>query len=672
MKKLIFAVILATLPALALAQPVQQSGTIAPGHSLQWVAPGVVKDSGPASNGTLSGLGTQSSGLGYCQNSGPITGTYTSLCSGFIGGTPTIAVGGNSGASALNFNINGTTYTLPGSATNISSSTASTGLANSVLRTLSSWFSDRAEALEYGCAAVINTSADAAPCISNTLAAAASSNRVAHFPGGVYQILSQVTIPAVGVTLEGDGTDPNGPSSGHGTWFNIGYTLSAPFNLIQGNNWAFYHIGWTQTQPVPALSWSPTVYPPVILAGSNSFALNGLDIQDNFLFGIYDFLRLVYGQRLNVNKLWGEPFHSAIDIWASPDVAHIDNEHYWPFWLFSYNPSQSIANAVVGWQQTNGTPFISRRNDDPNLGDYFAFGYNKCLYFSHQDTGPATGVTSLFRFTNVGCDATMYGLYNDGPGTTGKIVNFDADGADYTTGSTAAPQANSIGIYDAGGGITLQMENVTIFREADSAIEAAVANSGSVITIGNSTVQAWSIGSGSFSPAFYATAGNSIKVLDEPVLSGTINTFNTTGELQSANVVMPVVHYTGATNASNETVALSINGSLTGGVSTRNSWNSLSIPFSTVCLATADVFGRDVTTADYAQYKLYGQYSRGASGNATFIATSSTNIAESSGASSWAVAFVTDTTNNTAAINATAGSDANTVHWTANVTENCQ
>ena len=557
---------------------------------------------------------------------------------------------------------------------NIVNTTPVTPTGGIIARTLAALFSDRVEALSYGCAAVINTSADAAPCISNTLAAAALQNRVAHFPGGIYRILSQVTIPANGVTLEGDGVDPNGPQSGHGTWFSIGYTSSSPFNIISGgSNWAFYHIGWAQDQPAPALGWSPTVYPPVIVAGSNTYAVNGLDIQDNFEFGIYDFLRFVFGQRLNINKLWGEPFHTSVDIWASPDVAHIDNEHYWPFWLFNNfsGPNQAISNAVIGWQQTNGTPFISKRNDDPNLGDYFAFGYNKCLYFSHQDTGPATGSTSLFRFTNVGCDASMYGLYIDGAGTTGSIVNFDADGADYTS-STAAPQANSVGVYDAGGGIALRMENVSIFREAAAAVDAAVANSGSTVSIGNSNIKAWSIGVGASSPAFYATTGNKIQVFDEPVLSGTINTFNSTGLLQSANVVMPVLHYMGATNASNETVALTINGSLTPGASTRNTWNNLSIPFSTVCLATADVFGRDIATGDYAQYKLYGQYSRGASGNETFIGYTATDIASSSGASGWSAAFVADTTNNTAAINAAAGSDANTVHWTANVTENCQ
>lgn len=113
MKKYLLAfIVLASSPTLA--QPVQQSGTVTPGHPLQWVTNGVAKDAGPASNGTLTGVGVQSSGLGYCQNSGPLSGTYTSLCSGFVGGVPTIAVGGTSGQNVINFNLNGSIYPFPG------------------------------------------------------------------------------------------------------------------------------------------------------------------------------------------------------------------------------------------------------------------------------------------------------------------------------------------------------------------------------------------------------------------------------------------------------------------------------------------------------------------------------------------------------------------------------
>ena len=65
----------------ALAQSVQQTGTVTPGHPAMWAANGVVKDAGTAANGFLTSLGVQNNGgPGVCVNSGPITGPYNQLC----------------------------------------------------------------------------------------------------------------------------------------------------------------------------------------------------------------------------------------------------------------------------------------------------------------------------------------------------------------------------------------------------------------------------------------------------------------------------------------------------------------------------------------------------------------------------------------------------------------
>jgi len=65
----------------ALAQSVQQSGTVTPGHAAMWTANGVIKDAGTAANGFLTSLGvTNNGGPGVCVNSGPITGPYNAMC----------------------------------------------------------------------------------------------------------------------------------------------------------------------------------------------------------------------------------------------------------------------------------------------------------------------------------------------------------------------------------------------------------------------------------------------------------------------------------------------------------------------------------------------------------------------------------------------------------------
>lgn len=63
------------------AQSVVQSGTVTPGHAVRWVTSGVVGDAGTAASGSLSSLGvTNNGGPGVCVNSGPITGSYNSIC----------------------------------------------------------------------------------------------------------------------------------------------------------------------------------------------------------------------------------------------------------------------------------------------------------------------------------------------------------------------------------------------------------------------------------------------------------------------------------------------------------------------------------------------------------------------------------------------------------------
>jgi hypothetical protein len=78
MKRLLALLLLLATPAYA--QSVQQSGTVTPGHPVAWTTNGVVQDAGTAVNGFLTSLGVVASGVGVCQNSGPITGPYNQAC----------------------------------------------------------------------------------------------------------------------------------------------------------------------------------------------------------------------------------------------------------------------------------------------------------------------------------------------------------------------------------------------------------------------------------------------------------------------------------------------------------------------------------------------------------------------------------------------------------------
>ena len=108
--KTIFLILLLLLPGVGLAQSVQQSGSVTPGHAAQWVTSGVVKDAGPATAGNLTELGiTRNGGLPFCISTalGALTGApYQQMClSVTSAGAGRIDLNAYNGASQLPFII---------------------------------------------------------------------------------------------------------------------------------------------------------------------------------------------------------------------------------------------------------------------------------------------------------------------------------------------------------------------------------------------------------------------------------------------------------------------------------------------------------------------------------------------------------------------------------------
>lgn len=92
------------------AQPVQQSGSVTPGHATCWVTNGVARDCGNAAIPYLTSIGTVGSGPTICANSGPPSGAYNQFCLGATAtGGGTLSLYNYGGASGgLSFNVNGT------------------------------------------------------------------------------------------------------------------------------------------------------------------------------------------------------------------------------------------------------------------------------------------------------------------------------------------------------------------------------------------------------------------------------------------------------------------------------------------------------------------------------------------------------------------------------------
>jgi hypothetical protein len=107
----------------ALAQSVQQSGQVTPGHIPYWATNGVIGDGGTPTNGKITSLGLTASGPSFCINSDLTTAAgYQQFCFGVTtagGGTMSVQNFGTAPAQNVTFTVNGTPYSFPGALTNI-------------------------------------------------------------------------------------------------------------------------------------------------------------------------------------------------------------------------------------------------------------------------------------------------------------------------------------------------------------------------------------------------------------------------------------------------------------------------------------------------------------------------------------------------------------------------
>lgn len=121
-KLLVLAALLAPLPALA--QSVQQSGTVTRNHVAVWNTSGVIADGGTSASSPISSFGVTNNGsCGIGINSAAITSVgYQQLCLGVTtAGAATISLQnfGTAPTGSLQFVINGVSFPFPGSLANI-------------------------------------------------------------------------------------------------------------------------------------------------------------------------------------------------------------------------------------------------------------------------------------------------------------------------------------------------------------------------------------------------------------------------------------------------------------------------------------------------------------------------------------------------------------------------
>jgi hypothetical protein len=230
MKRL--AILISLLLLLAGQTPVQQSGTVSPGHLPYWVTNGVIGDGGTAQNPKSTSIGTVGQGDTICANSGPITGPRNQLCLGVSTTSAAELALRNFGGALpqnLNFVVNGTTYTFPFNVGGI------VGPASSLIGDLACW-NNTVGTLTSDCGSTFKMPGSSTGVTTFTNGNNTSSNFTLTFPAASGNLAYQVGAVNNNDCLKASGT--SGGIADCGTSFNLAGTSTGVTTIANSNTGA--------------------------------------------------------------------------------------------------------------------------------------------------------------------------------------------------------------------------------------------------------------------------------------------------------------------------------------------------------------------------------------------------------------------------------------------------
>lgn len=287
--------------------------------------------------------------------------------------------------------------------------------------------------------------ADDAPSINRALAymAAHGQTQMDLLPRH-YAINSQVLQSNITVRWQGRGwQEPNGGSGtatpGSGTWFVIGSSFAGssanpnPF-LVQGQSAgsSFENLGFYETQPAPAVGWTPTIYPEALhLENING----GVTLHNIMMLAVFSGVQAHIVPHLTIDGLWGQVFQSLLVADKNYDIIRIQNVHSWPFWTQDVN--------VLSYQQQYLNSLVLGRCDTVMLDQAFGFAQNSLVQLTGTATeGPSApgGTTTKLQVGTINADSTRYGLWitSLASGATFQIASFTDQGQTFDNNPTVA------------------------------------------------------------------------------------------------------------------------------------------------------------------------------------------------------------------------------------------
>jgi hypothetical protein len=235
-----------------------------------------------------------------------------------------------------------------------------------------------------------------------------------------YRLASGVSVTH-SFAIVGEGYE-EGPKDGQGTWFKIDTQDFTPFYLtgLDSRGFLAKSVAFIQTHPeIPegATPWEPTPY-AFLFDVKNTYGTVALE--NVYLCAIYDVMRARLAGRVQFRgKVWGQVFHSVLDVDKAYDVTHLNADiHIWNFW--------SSNAKVLTWQKANSQPFYFKRCDSVHANNIFVYGHRCAIRVGGSATEGANlgGTITKLEIDCLSSDSTNVGLWIDDTANTSQGVFF--------------------------------------------------------------------------------------------------------------------------------------------------------------------------------------------------------------------------------------------------------
>ncbi len=259
----------------------------------------------------------------------------------------------------------------------------------------------------------------------------------------------------------------------------------------------FENIGTYRFHAAPTGGWTPTAH-------AEDFRVEfRVHLNNVFMLNPYIGVKVRSSGVLWVDKLYGQPLFTGIELERSADVNNYEDIHFWPFWTQEAN--------VVGYTLDNAVGIRVARCDGLKASNIFTYGYHRTI-LAQDATGIGAGFSG-FSISNVYADKC------------GGAIEINCDFYEaYGTFSSVLVNADSAvggsgpGVWIAG---TIPAQITILGLEVTRAHEEALkVNEGAhVVNVQPNKIKDWNTLSAG-DAAFSAENGATVNLLSLPAFSG--------------------------------------------------------------------------------------------------------------------------------------------------------